>query len=522
MARIFISYRRDESEYQAHRLQSELAPYFDAPEEEIFIDIDNMPLGVDFVDHIAQKVAQAEVVLAIIGKGWLTAEDATTGVRRLDNPKDYVRVEIVTALEQGKPVVPILLDGVKMPAEDDLPDELKPLVQRAGVEVSLKSFSSDVSRLMKGLGFKLPVETKAAPQKEEPKPEVKKRKRVMNWFLAPVLTFCLALATEMTAQIATGQTWLLKFFQPPPAAADPGGVITIGSKTHYEANVLAEIMAQTIEDAVPGAVVEREFYIGESQYVWSDLQTGKIDLAPEYSGTILTLYLGLKPQSIRRDSYHTTRSLNSLLKDSANADQAGLEVMDSFGFSNNYVLLMRREAARSMGVETRRANLSAFSNSNLFSDKRFGSTYEVFFRPDGIDAIADFYHITFNKDKIFKYHSEKYPAINAAEVDVIDGYATDSEIANGDYVVIEDDLSFWPAYRALPVSRSSFLEARPQVKQALERLKGRFTEDEIRRLMNDLKAADVTPDDIKNEVGDTFETMVGAFLCAQDVKTNCG
>src|SRR5262245_58246884 len=98
MPKIFISYRREDSAYQADRIHQALRRAVRDPKRDIFIDIDNIPVGVDFVQHLDSKVAQCDVLLALIGPDWLTAKNPKTGQRRLDDPKDFVRIEIASAL----------------------------------------------------------------------------------------------------------------------------------------------------------------------------------------------------------------------------------------------------------------------------------------------------------------------------------------------------------------------------------------------------------------------------------------
>jgi hypothetical protein len=152
MPKVFISYRRDDSQHQADRIHLALRKVI--ARRDIFIDIDNIPAGVDFVQHLDQKVSQCDVLLALIGPGWLNA--TSEGKRRLDDPKDFVRVEIASALRRGIPVAPVLLDGAPMPREADLPDDLKPLIRRNGTEVRRNSFDSDTKRLIEKLNFEGP------------------------------------------------------------------------------------------------------------------------------------------------------------------------------------------------------------------------------------------------------------------------------------------------------------------------------------------------------------------------------
>ena len=115
------------------------------------MDIDAIPLGVDFVAFITDAVAKCDVLLAVIGRGWLTAADEA-GQCRLDNPADFVRLEIAAALERKIRVIPLLVGGAKMPRKEDLPEPLRPLALRNGMELhDGRSFKADVDRLVAAL-----------------------------------------------------------------------------------------------------------------------------------------------------------------------------------------------------------------------------------------------------------------------------------------------------------------------------------------------------------------------------------
>lgn len=152
MARLFISYRREDTQYQADRLHAAIRPHVDDPARDIFIDIDNIPLGVNFAAYLDEKVSQCEVLLALIGPRWLEAR-GPGGERRLDDPGDFVRIEIASALKRGIPVVPVLFDGAPVPLPGVLPEDLKELSLRNGVEIRRATFEEDTLRLARGLGL---------------------------------------------------------------------------------------------------------------------------------------------------------------------------------------------------------------------------------------------------------------------------------------------------------------------------------------------------------------------------------
>jgi hypothetical protein len=141
--RIFISYRRQETAWPAGRLYDVLVEHF--PAEQVFKDVDSIEPGEDFVERITAAVSSCDVLLALIGPDWLTITDEE-GLRRLDDPGDYVRVEIETALKREIRVIPILVDSARMPDANQLPPTLAPLARRNAVEINPLSF--DTVRLM--------------------------------------------------------------------------------------------------------------------------------------------------------------------------------------------------------------------------------------------------------------------------------------------------------------------------------------------------------------------------------------
>jgi len=143
--KIFINYRRDDSISTAGRLQDRLALTFGR--KNLFMDVDHVPAGVDFVDYLHGQVAKCDVFLAVIGPNWVDAKD-NRGRRRFDNPNDYVAVEIAAALARQIRVIPVLIDGAQPPDDDKLPDSIKPLARRNAVEVRNTNFGRDAESLI--------------------------------------------------------------------------------------------------------------------------------------------------------------------------------------------------------------------------------------------------------------------------------------------------------------------------------------------------------------------------------------
>jgi uncharacterized membrane protein YeaQ/YmgE (transglycosylase-associated protein family) len=142
---VFISYRRSDESNFAGRLYERFLRTYET--SRIFMDVDSIELGVDFQEVIDRWLEQCSVMLVVIGNKWL---DAATpdGSRRLDNPDDFVRIEVASALARpGVRVIPVLVDGASVPSAADLPDPLKPLARRNGLSMSHAGFGSDFDRL---------------------------------------------------------------------------------------------------------------------------------------------------------------------------------------------------------------------------------------------------------------------------------------------------------------------------------------------------------------------------------------
>ena len=145
---VFISYRRDDSGGFAGRIYDRLTSRLGR--ENVFFDVDTIPPGRDFVDVLSERVGKCDALLAVIGKHWVLSADSENR-RRLDDPQDFVRIEIEAALSRNVPVIPVLVDGAAMPHPKDLPDSLTKLIRRQAVEISHARFDSDAERLTEAL-----------------------------------------------------------------------------------------------------------------------------------------------------------------------------------------------------------------------------------------------------------------------------------------------------------------------------------------------------------------------------------
>lgn len=143
---VFISYRRDDSADITGRIYDRLIQHFSR--EIVFKDVDSIPLGIDFRQHLEGALGQCRVLLAILGDQWMGGEIAE-GKRRIDDPRDHVRLELEVALSRNIPVIPVLVRKASIPAEDALPPSLQSLAYR-NVRPD-PDFHGDIDRLIKGI-----------------------------------------------------------------------------------------------------------------------------------------------------------------------------------------------------------------------------------------------------------------------------------------------------------------------------------------------------------------------------------
>jgi TIR domain len=158
--KIFINYRRGDDPGFAGRRFDWLSKAFGS--EQVFMDVEgHIKPGQDFVRVLNEQVADCDLILVVIGREWLNARD-DQWQRRLDNPHDFVRIEIESALRLGKLVIPVLVNDAQMPGASALPESLRPLASRHAVRLTHDRFAIDAQ----GLVDKLQEELKEIPRLE--------------------------------------------------------------------------------------------------------------------------------------------------------------------------------------------------------------------------------------------------------------------------------------------------------------------------------------------------------------------
>jgi osmoprotectant transport system substrate-binding protein len=256
-------------------------------------------------------------------------------------------------------------------------------------------------------------------------------------------------------------------------ACGPGRqqTLVIGCKNFTEQVVLGEMLAQRLE-AKTGLRVERRFYLAGTYISHQALLAGRIDAYVEYTGTALTAILKQPVESDPANVYGKVKR--------EYASRFGLEVMDPLGFNNAFALVIRGETARGLSLHT-------ISEAAPHAAKwRPGFGYEFMERPDGYEGLRRAYHLTFGQPPRIMDLGLLYRALLEKQVDLVAGNSTDGLIAARDLAILEDDKHYFPPYQAVPIVRLETLKRHPAVREALNQLGGKISDQEMRRLNNEV------------------------------------
>ena len=256
------------------------------------------------------------------------------------------------------------------------------------------------------------------------------------------------------------------------AAAAGAEPLLLGSKKFTESYVLAEIAKRSLADA--GVEAEHRQGMGGTIILWEALRTGQIAAYPEYTGTIAEEILKsaepLSPDAIR----------TALARE-------GVAMSGELGFNNTYALVMTRSVAESRRIQT-------ISDLRAHPGLRFGLTHEFVSRRDGWRPLAERYQLA-PDDLRGIDHGLGYEALRNGDIDVKDAYSTDAKIGENDLVTLQDDLGFFPQYKAVFLYRASL---DPKAQAAIKTLKGTINEArmirlnaEAERTKNYVRAADL-------------------------------
>ena len=243
------------------------------------------------------------------------------------------------------------------------------------------------------------------------------------------------------------------------AHAEEREPIRVGSKKFTESVILGDVLTQMIQGT--GRAAEHLREVGGSSILFNALLRGELDVYPEYTGTLMG-------ELLAKDDISTMEELRAALA------RRGIRMSAPLGFENTYALGMTRARATELGIQT-------ISDLRGHPALRMGFTNEFVERADGWPAVRKHYGLP-QQDVRGLDHSIAYRSLTAGDLDVIDFYTTDAEIALYGLVSLEDDRSYWPSYQAVILFREDLAERDPEAVAALERLVGRISAERMQAL----------------------------------------
>ncbi len=243
--------------------------------------------------------------------------------------------------------------------------------------------------------------------------------------------------------------------------------IVVGSKNFTEQLILGELFAQLLERSCQ-ATVDRRFYLAGTYICQQAILAGRIDVYPEYTGTALAAVLKQSASGGAAQVYETVKS--------EYLQKFNLDVMPPLGFNNSFALVMRGDDARRLGL----SKLSQLAPQA--PQMRLGVGYEFLERNDGYQGLVRTYDLKFAEAPRVMDLGLLYRALQNRSVDIVAGSNTDGLIEALKLVVLEDDRDYFPPYDAVPIVRPDLFRRFPAAREAFERLAGRITADDMRRM----------------------------------------
>lgn len=243
--------------------------------------------------------------------------------------------------------------------------------------------------------------------------------------------------------------------------------IVVGSKNFTEQLILGEMFAQMLEHYCR-AVVDRRFYLAGTYICQQAILAGRIDVYPEYTGTALAAVL---KQHASGDAAQVFTEVKREYRQKFN-----LDVMPALGFNNSFAMVIRGDDARRLGL----TKLSQFASQS--PQMTLGVGYEFLERQDGYQGLVRTYDLKFKEAPRVMDLGLLYRALQSRSVDIVAGSNTDGLIAALGLVVLEDDRYYFPPYDAVPIVRPELLTRYRAAQIAFDRLAGRTTADDMRKM----------------------------------------
>ena len=273
-------------------------------------------------------------------------------------------------------------------------------------------------------------------------------------------------------------------FLVPTIMQDKKPDFTIGAKIGSEPEILINMYKILIEEDT-SLTVELKPNLGATTFVYNALTSGSIDIYPEFTGTAINEFLKEKAISTKAEDVYKQANDGMLSK-------FNLVMLKPMKYNNTYALAVPTSLANQY-------NLKTISDLKPIEEKiNAGFTPEFPEREDGYVGIQNKYGVNFAEVNIMQ-PKLRYTAIDSGKINVVDAYSTDSEIEEYHLKVLEDDKHLFPPYQGAPLLRKETIEQYPELKDILNKLSNRITDDEMRKMNYDVNVNDKDPNTVAKE-----------------------
>lgn len=258
--------------------------------------------------------------------------------------------------------------------------------------------------------------------------------------------------------------------------------IVVSGKLGTEPEILINMYKILIEENMPNVEVDLKVGFGTTSFNFNALKSGSVDIYPEFTGTVVfTLLNSIPVSNVKEEVYRQAK--DGILR------EHDMVLLKPMAYNNTYAIGVREDFAKENGL------LKISDLEKVKDAVKIGFTREFADREDGYRGMKKVYGFGFKNVKEFE-PKLRYVAVQSRDIDVIDAYSTDSELEQYRMAVLEDDRNLFPPYQGSPLLRRETLEKYPELESILNKLAGKITDDEMRRMnfevgVNGKKAADV-------------------------------
>lgn len=299
-----------------------------------------------------------------------------------------------------------------------------------------------------------------------------------------VLSYFEKVSFKRTIQVLGSVTVAMLVLMIVPLISGKDKEIVIAGKLGAEPEIIMNMYKELIEDQTDLSV-QLKPNMGKTTFVFNALESGDIDIYTEYSGTILATFLNEEAKST--DEKEVVEQARQGL-----AQQYNMSLLEPMAFNNTYALAVTPELAEQY-------QLKKISDLQAVTDQlKVGFTLEFADRQDGYLGIKDLYGITFDNLQTME-PKLRYSAIKTGDINLVDAYSTDSELAQYDLTVLEDDKGLFPPYQGAPLLLTKTLEKHPELEKVLNQLGGKITDEEMRQMNYEVNVNNANPQAVAHQ-----------------------